>query len=115
MHIVVCELHQHEHLDSRYRRNINQAPTRSLCLGVTAELRSRLRYLRTRPSDRLVIAGSLIRTHIGVLALLPRMIEQGVYGEPGSRLVRNLNVFHIPFLVAAIIELRDFNHHIVGG
>ena len=37
LHIVVCKLHQHEHLNGRHRRNVNQAPSCALRLGVTAE------------------------------------------------------------------------------
>ena len=115
LHIVVGELNQHEHLHSGECRNVNQAPTCALALGIGAELRSRLRHLRACAADGLVVGGGLVCADVGVVTLLASMIEQRVNGETSSGLVGDFDILHIPGAVTAIPELGDFHHHITRG
>ena len=96
LHIVVGELNQHEHLHSGECRNVNQAPTCALALGIGAELRSRLRHLRACAADGLVVGGGLVCADVGVVTLLASMIEQRVNGETSSGLVGDFDILHIP-------------------
>ena len=49
-----------------------------------------------------------------MVALPTCVIEQGVYRETSRRLVCDLNVLNRPLTIAAVVEFRDFHHHIVG-
>src|SRR5699024_5313026 len=113
---VVCrKLHHAEHLDCRHRRNVNQAPTRSLCFSVGTESSSRLIDLWRRTADRFVIAGSLVCTNVSAVRLDSSMVKQRVNGETSGGLVGDFDILHIPGAVTAIPKLGDFHHYVPGG
>ena len=114
LHIIVGELHQHKHLDSRQSGNVDQTPTSSLVLGVATHSSSGLADLRGSAGHRLVIGRSLVSAHIDVIAFLAAVFESRVQGKAGSGLICDLDVLDIALTVTLEPELRDFDHHITG-